>query len=124
MTTKINSVEFIDYLTDTDYDKLITRNIVFINLVDASAVNTIIECIVRHTPIIVNKHPAVVELLGEKYPLYITDGHLNVYKLLQSDKLIRKAYRYLKNLHSQNFSISTFLKSFHKIITDINAFKN
>ena len=124
MTTKINSVEFIDYLTDTDYDKLITRNIVFINLVDASAVNTIIECIVRHTPIIVNKHPAVVELLGEKYPLYITDGHRNVYKLLQSDKLIRKAYRYLKNLHSQNFSISTFLKSFHKIITDINAFKN
>ena len=119
MTTKINSVEFIDYLTDTDYDKLITRNIVFINLVDASAVNTIIECIVRHTPIIVNKHPAVVELLGEKYPLYITDGHLNVYKLLQSDKLIRKAYRYLKNLHSQNFSISTFLKSFHKIINDI-----
>jgi len=117
MTTKINSVEFIDYLTDTDYDKLITRNIVFINLVDASAVNTIIECIVRHTPIIVNKHPAVVELLGEKYPLYIKD--LNVYKLLQSDKLIRKAYRYLKNLHSQNFSISTFLKSFHKIITDI-----
>ena len=100
MSNKIKSVDFIDYITNTDYDKLITKNIVYINLVDASAVNTIIECIVRHTPIIVNKHPAVVELLGEKYPLYLTEDEstLFIHKLLKSDKLIRKAYHYLKKL--------------------------
>jgi hypothetical protein len=89
---KIKSVDFIDYLSNTDYDQLITENVVYINLIDASAVNTIIECIIRHTPIIVNKHPAVVELLGEKYPLYIKSDHCDVYKLLQSDKLIRRAH--------------------------------
>ena len=121
MSNKIKSVEFIDYITNTDYDKLITKNIVYINLVDASAVNTIIECIVRHTPIIVNKHPAVVELLGEKYPLYLTDDEstLFIHKLLKSDKLIRKAYHYLKKLNCKKFSISTFLNNFQKIITSI-----
>jgi len=121
MSNKIKSVDFIDYITNTDYDKLITKNIVYINLVDASAVNTIIECIVRHTPIIVNKHPAVVELLGEKYPLYLTEDEstLFIHKLLKSDKLIRKAYHYLKKLNCKKFSINTFLNNFQKIITSI-----
>jgi hypothetical protein len=118
MYNKIKSVNFIDYITDTDYDALITKNIVYINLVDASAVNTIIECIVRHTPIIVNKHPAVVELLGEKYPLYHSNNN-EICELLKSDKLIRKAYHYLKKLNCETFSIGTFLKNFQKIISCI-----
>lgn len=57
-------------LNDDDYDDLLTRCVVFIRLFDASAVNTIIECIVRNTPVYVNRLPAVVEYLGEDYPLY------------------------------------------------------
>ena len=59
-----SSVKIIDKLSNEDYDNLLTKNIVFIKLVDASAVNTIIECIVRNTPIIVNRLPATEELLG------------------------------------------------------------
>jgi hypothetical protein len=40
------------------------------NLEDANAHNTIVECIKFNTPIIINKLPAVVEYLGEDYPLY------------------------------------------------------
>ena len=56
--------------TFKEYDQLLEKNIVFIELIDASANNTILECIVRNTPIIVNKIEPVVEYLGDDYPLY------------------------------------------------------
>ncbi|KAI8821251.1 hypothetical protein BJ741DRAFT_672688 [Chytriomyces cf. hyalinus JEL632] len=66
----ILSVEVISRLDNDEYDKLLSENIVFLKLVDASAVNTVIECIVRNTPVLVNRHPAVVEMLGTEYPFY------------------------------------------------------
>lgn len=120
---KINTVDFIDYVSNSDYDELITKNIVYINLVDASAVNTVIECIVRTTPIIVNNHPAVVELLGRGYPLYLKSNMYDycsinneINQMLRSDKLLRRAHLYLKNLDKQKFYISKFLKDFKKLI--------
>ena len=56
-----------------NYDLLLMQNIVFINLIDASAVNTILECIVRNTPIIVNKIDGIIDYLGEDYPLYYNE---------------------------------------------------
>jgi hypothetical protein len=119
-------MEFIEFLDNEKYDTLITENIVYINLVDASAVNTMIECIVRSTPIIVNKHPAVVELLGEKYPLYLlsksTDYNsinIELNNFLQTDKIIRKSHLYLKRLKLKPFNISTFINQFAKILKNI-----
>ena len=99
-------VQVIDYLNDMDYDKLLSENIVFINLINASAVNTIIECIVRNTPIIVNRLSATVELLGDKYPLFsdITDAT----NLLTMDN-IQAAYKYLKTMDKTQFKLSTFV---------------
>ena len=42
------------------YDCLLSENVVTIELFDASANNVIVECIARNTPIVVNRHPAVV----------------------------------------------------------------
>ena len=42
-------------LSNDHYDSLLAENIVFINLIDASAVNTVLECIVRNTPFINHK---------------------------------------------------------------------
>jgi hypothetical protein len=119
---KINNIEFIDFLENNDYDNLLSENIVYINLVDASAVNTVIECIVRATPIIVNKHPAVIELLGESYPLYFISNHddynginLEINNILQTDKLIRRAHNYLKRQNLNKFKIITFINNFSKI---------
>ena len=124
---KINNMQFIDFLENNDYDNLLSENVVYINLVDASAVNTIIECIVRSTPIIVNKHPAVVELLGETYPLYFTSNHDDYYKInleinnmLQTDRLIRRAHYYLKRQNLNKFKIITFINSFSKILKNIS----
>lgn len=123
---KINNIEFIEFLENNDYDNLLSENIVYIDLVDASAVNTVIECTVRATPIIVNKHPAVIELLGESYPLYFTSKHddynginLEINNMLQTDKLIRRAHNYLKRQNLNKFKIITFINNFSKILKNI-----
>ena len=54
------------YYTKTfeEYDDLLVKNIVFVDLFDAAANNTVLECIVRNTPIIINKCEGVIEYLG------------------------------------------------------------
>ena len=97
------------YLEDyNEYDKLLSCNIVFINLHDASANNTIIECIVRNTPIIVNRLPAVVEYLGVEYPLYY-DSIDQVEGLLTIDN-ITKSYNYLFSMNKSDLSFDSFNK--------------
>lgn len=101
----LNSVEVIDHLSEQAYDNLLSQNIVYINLVDASAVNTLVECIVRNTPIIINRLPSVVELLGKDYPLY-TDSLNSIDTLLP---LVPKAYYYLKKIPKTQFQIEYFV---------------
>lgn len=116
---KVNSVEIVDYLENFDYDVLLSENIVYIYLVDASAVNTVIECIARCTPIIVNKHPAVVELLGEEYPLYIDDS-MEVGDLTSYRK-IKNAHRYLQRLRAPQIHIDWFVNQLNDIMSKLNA---
>jgi hypothetical protein len=66
------SVQVIEHLGNGAYDELLTCNAVFMNLVDASACNTALECLARNTPLIVNRLPALEELLGADYPGFYT----------------------------------------------------
>ena len=125
MRDTVNSVDLINQLTNEQYDDILTKNIVFINLVDASAVNTVIECIVRNTPIIVNDHPAVKEMLGEDYPLYYT-SNIDLYNtnkeieaLLSNTNNIKKANKYLEKLDKTKYTIEYFIKKFTGIIKNI-----
>lgn len=109
--TLFKDIELIEKLSNQEYDHILTNNIVFLNLVDASAVNTVIECIIRHTPIIINKHPAIIELLGENYPLYYDNNYeLNtqITQLLSNVNKIKKAHVYLVNLDKTKFHIEFF----------------
>lgn len=116
-----SSVERINHVTNEEYDNLICDNIVFVNYMDASATNTLIECIMRNTPIIVNKIEPIVEILGEDYPLYYRNENLNdVTELLKQENLykINQAYQYLLEMDKTRFTIEFFLECFQKIITD------
>ena len=111
----IDSVDM-RYLEDyTEYDTLLSKNIVFINLFDASANNTIVECIIRNTPIIVNKLPAIVEYLGNDYPLYFNTLN-DVNDILENKKLIFKAHKYLVNLNKEEYSFDFFKKKIFSCI--------
>ena len=115
----ISTMNVIDHIDNNSYDELLSCNVVFVNLVDASAVNTLVECIVRNTPIIVNKIPAVVELLGNNYPLYYNDI-IDVYKLI-NEKSITNAYKYLTHLNKQKLTIGYFINHFITTLHTINA---
>ena len=122
---KITSVDIIGKLNNIEYDKILSNNIVFINLVDASAVNTLIEMIARNTPILINNHPAVVELLGEKYPLYFTDTYSNktdlntsICNVLTIDN-IKNAHVYLCKMNKSVIKIETFINNFTKVIKEL-----
>jgi len=109
---EINSVELVNFVDNHEYDQILSENIVFMRLIDGSAINALIECIVRNCPIVINQHPAVVELLGPNYPLYF-DGK---YTLNLSIKNIKKAHQYLVKLDKSKLSINTFIGSLHDII--------
>ncbi len=102
------SVEEISTLHNDDYDLLLSENIVFLKLVDASAVNTIIECIVRKTPVLVNRLPAVVEMLGEGYPFYY-EGLTEAGAKVNHIPTIKKTVAYLQQLDTTRYSMSCFV---------------
>jgi hypothetical protein len=112
-------VNIIEYLENDNYDLLLIKYIVFLYLYDASAVNTIIECIIRNTPIIINKLPAVVEYLGEKYPLYYTNID-DVPKIITNKDLIIKGHKYLKKMDKTFLKIETFIHKLNNILKNIS----
>lgn len=114
-----SSVHVLEFLENDKYDVLLSKNIVFLNLVDASACNTIIECIMRNVPIIVNKIDPVVELLGEDYPLYYTN--LSEATVFLSDiQLLKKAHIYLCDLDKTAFYIDDFLLQMTAILNNLH----
>lgn len=108
------SVETLEYLNNEQYDDLLSKNVVFINLVDASAVNTLVECILRHTPILVNPIEPVVEVLGEDYPLYYTTVY-EASKLLEDNDKLKKGYDYLVKMDKTRFYIDTFVHDISQV---------
>ena len=109
-----NEVEMKYTSTFKEYDELLSKNIVFIDLFDASANNTVMECIIRNTPLIVNKLPAIVEYLGEEYPLYFNDLS-EISNMLDNNELLLKTHNYLKNMDKSEFSIEYFIKKIMSI---------
>ena len=102
ITENYNSVDIIEHLSDIDYDILLSENIVFLNLVNSSAVNTLIECIVRNTPLLVNKLPAISELLGEDYPFYYSD-YEEAHSKISDIELVKQTHEYMIKLEKGIF---------------------
>lgn len=97
-------------MTDEEYDALFSENIIFLKMIDAAAINTLQECIVRNTPVVINPLPAVVEILGNGYPLYFDDIS-DVPDMISLDK-IQAAYDYLVNMDKDFLRIATFMTDF------------
>lgn len=91
----VNEIQCLDHVSNEMYDQLLTSNVAFLNLYDSSCNNAIIECMVRHTPLLVNKIPPVIEYLGEDYPFYYTTLE-EAGEKLKNVKLIEETHEYLK----------------------------
>ena len=112
---ELMSVNIIHKLSNNDYDNLFISSIIFIFLFDASAVNTIIEAIVRNTPILVNKIEPVIEYLGKDYPFYYENIDEATIKL-NDIKLIKKTHEYLKKMDKNFLNVESFINSFKNIL--------
>jgi hypothetical protein len=107
---KHGSVVQIAELSNEGYDELLSENGVFLNLVDASAVNTVIECIVRNTPVFVNRLPANEEALGKDYPGFY-DSFECAEEAASDWGRYDQAHNYLAtNLEKDRFSLGHFLQ--------------
>jgi len=89
-----DSVTQLGRVTDDEYDSLLEDSVVFLNLFDAPANTTVVECIVRNTPLLINRLPGVIEYLGIDYPFYYSSLEEAEAKLQQLD-LIEETSKYL-----------------------------
>jgi hypothetical protein len=81
-------------LSDNAYHDLLTRTIVYFDPYDLAAANTLLECLVRYTPILLRHHPAAHEYLPPEYPLYF-DTLEQAEDHLQNPRRILNAHYYL-----------------------------
>lgn len=114
------SVELMQYVSNEQYDQLLGENIVFLHLYDSSANNTIIECIVRETPVLVNPLPAVIEYLGADYPFYFSTPDEASQKA-ENDELIASTHQYLSQLDIKEKLTGEF---FRTSLVESNIFKS
>jgi len=110
-------LELLEYLPDTEYDEILSENMVCIFLKDASAINTILECVVRDCPIIVNSLPAVREVLGDDYPLYVSTSS-EVESKATNLSLVSKAYTHIKRMNKTRFTFEYFIDRFKEKLKD------
>jgi len=98
------------YLKNLEYDALLARNIVFLDLHDSSANNAIIECIIRNTPMLINRLESVEEYLGKDYPLYF-ESLSDAAEKVQDLGRIKATYEYLLNKDKTPFTGKYFVDS-------------
>lgn len=104
---EVGTVETLSWLPNADYDRLLSENVMFLELFDASANNAVVEAIVRETPLVVNRHPAVAEYLGADYPLFY-DALDEVPALLERGR-IAAAHAHLRALDKSAFKVERFV---------------
>lgn len=110
--TIYDGVISLNYMNNNKYDYFLSRNVMFMETVDSSANNGVIDCIIRNTPLIINKNPAIVEYLGPEYPLYFS----NVEEVPELAERALEGHHYLvemdKTFLSEEFFKQEMLKYF------------
>ena len=114
---KDSSVRVIERLTDAEYDDLLDKNVVFLDMVDCSAANTALECLVRNTPLFVNRLPALEEVFGTDYPGFyenLVDASLMVVDVAK----IARVHEHLAGLDKYPYASDVFVAAVRTIVED------
>jgi len=107
-------VSNIENVSNIMYDYLLSRNIVFFDCWDTSANNTLVECIERTTPVLCPRLPAIIEYVGDTYPM-LYENSIHASELLREPEVILRAHNHMKAiLKSNKFTIDTFISDIKK----------
>lgn len=102
------------------FDRLLCTSVVITEVWDASATNVVLDCLVRNTPLVINRHPAVAEYLGTDYPLYF-DEIGQVPDLLER---ANEAHEYLKAQPKEWLSPARFAIQINEAIAGLDRDDN
>lgn len=105
--------ENVQYQDFQNYHEFLSKNIVFLDLFDFTGDTVLLDCIIRNTPVIINKIDSVVEYLGSEYPLYFEN--LQEVPLLLDELKIKEAHNYLKRMDKSQFRYDFFSKKLIQI---------
>lgn len=89
-------VETLTNLSDLDFDMLLSESVVLIEVISAVANNTVVECMIRNTPICLNRHPGPESYLGRDYPLFY--DHFGQIERMLTIENIMAAHEYLARM--------------------------
>lgn len=96
-------------LSNKEYIKKLTSSIGFSYYYDCGASHSIIEHIMSHSPLVVNKIPPIVEYLGEDYPMYYENISHNLDRYLLDKTFVQQTSDYLKQQSQRKeFTIDYF----------------
>jgi GR25 family glycosyltransferase involved in LPS biosynthesis len=102
-------------LTYNEYNAMLQNNIAFLDVLDSSANNCVLDCIARNTPILTRRHPAIVEYLGVDYPLYFDDvEHAQI--LANDIEAICDAHYYLRMYNKRPFNFHYALRQLYSML--------
>lgn len=106
-------------LTNQQYDTLLCSSLVLLPVYDTSANNSLIECITRCTPVLLERHPASEEYLGADYPLFY-QSFAQLCEWLADTSLVERvlqAHRHLLDLHqTRHLEIGRCQRDFQTIL--------
>ena len=112
-----NRINILKRVTDQKFNNLLVSSVIFLQLKSATANNTVLECIARGTPVIVNPIGGIPEYLGKDYPLYY-NGLENAKDLIKSIRedpdILIDTHNYLMNIR-ERFSKDKFIQGLNEI---------
>jgi hypothetical protein len=108
---RLEGVEERHQLDNLQYDKLLNQSIVLMDVFDTSANNTVLECIQRAVPILVPRHPSIVEYLGADYPLYFDKLDDVQYLIPYANLAVSHMKKIIK---SEKLSLKSFISNIRK----------
>ena len=97
------------HVPNSIYDALLARSIVFLQLHDAGSNTTVLECLARNTPLVINRLPAVEEYLGRDYPLFFNDRGV-AYSMINDVRRLRAGHEYLKTQDKTHITLDNFVR--------------
>jgi hypothetical protein len=106
-----DDVAFTRYVPHAEFDRLMQSSVVFVDLVDTSANNVVLDCIGRGTPLVINRHPAIEEYLGPDYPLFYKGREEAEWLLADRARIVAGAEYLRARLGDDRLTMKSFVDS-------------
>lgn len=82
------TIKTFQHVSNEIYDSILSTSVIISKYFGVGASNLIVECMIRGTPILINKLPPIVEYLGEDYPFYMDNPDFSELNLKRTSQYL------------------------------------